>query len=500
MPSELLTLQARALSGAAAKPLEEWLSVACRLMGVERGAVIAAGQGARGQICALRGGEGVPSDVVEEARRRLEGAPPCAGVAWEFVPLVADGETEAIWCGPTPGGVLPPVVAEVGAHIVAYESRRERQGRVTKATRDERRSLQGRLDLAELQLQSYERLRTFEELLQVCEDQGELTEVVEIGLEQLFHDASPALYVVGPHANILVRRDNLGGEVAEVVTMDDCIAMRRGRAHRTGPGQPLRCPHLPPGVQNAVCVPLIGKSETFGMLHVAARDEGEVSQERWRKIETVAATAAHRSAVAMANIRLAASLFDQTRRDTTTGLFNRRYLEEELASMVRRATREETPLSLVIVDVAGYATIAEVFGMHAGAVVLAEMAKLLQQHAREGDLPCRIGRELFALALPGADVEGARVRTEALLTAIGATRLHHGGRALGRLACCAGVAVAPRDGRDAPSLIDAADRAMVHARATGQTCVVVDELAETEGARAPADPGSLRPFGALGGA
>src|SRR5207247_6678261 len=75
-------------------------------------------------------------------------------------------------------------------------------------------------------------------------------------------------------------------------------------------------------------------------------------------------------------------LLDRALRDSLTGLYNRRYLEEELPREVSLARRTGTAFSLIMLDVDHFKSINDQFGHGAGDTVLAHLANLLVSLSR----------------------------------------------------------------------------------------------------------------------
>jgi diguanylate cyclase (GGDEF)-like protein len=101
------------------------------------------------------------------------------------------------------------------------------------------------------------------------------------------------------------------------------------------------------------------------------------------------------------------------------------------------------------------------------------LGKLLQTHTRRGDVACRYGGEEFVVILPGADLETARGRAEALRAAFAEMRSEYEGKILqGTLSL--GVAAFPIHGEQAGELVHAADEALYAAKHAGRNRVVAN--------------------------
>ncbi|SFE45305.1 diguanylate cyclase (GGDEF) domain-containing protein [Actinopolyspora alba] len=95
---------------------------------------------------------------------------------------------------------------------------------------------------------------------------------------------------------------------------------------------------------------------------------------------------------------------EQSLRDTLTGGYNRRYLDERLASLP-----QETPegLGIALVDLDWFKQVNDTFGHVLGDRVLQRVAELLQEELPNGGFCARYGGEEFVLVLPGIDEAGA---------------------------------------------------------------------------------------------
>lgn len=101
-------------------------------------------------------------------------------------------------------------------------------------------------------------------------------------------------------------------------------------------------------------------------------------------------------------------------RDSLTGLYNRRYLDERLAEEFVRAVRYQHPLSVAVIDIDGFKAINDRFSHELGDHTLKVIAELLRQSVREADIVARLGGEEFVVVLLETPLEGARRVCEVL--------------------------------------------------------------------------------------
>ncbi|MBM7808578.1 diguanylate cyclase (GGDEF)-like protein/PAS domain S-box-containing protein [Geodermatophilus bullaregiensis] len=199
---------------------------------------------------------------------------------------------------------------------------------------------------------------------------------------------------------------------------------------------------------------------------LVVRDVSE-QQERQAAVERLNEQLAEQVAVIE---RLRAELAEEAVRDPLTGLHNRRHLDRALAADLARRPRSGE-LSVLVVDVDHFKRVNDRFGHAAGDRVLTAVAAVLDGAVREGDTAARLGGEEFVLVLPGAGRAQALERAERVRSEIAAARHLLGGEALA-VTASVGVAVCPSDGADAAALLEAADRALYTAKATGRDRVV----------------------------
>ena len=251
----------------------------------------------------------------------------------------------------------------------------------------------------------------------------------------------------------------------------DCWALRTGHSHFVPAGDnTARCVHAE-GVENSyVCIPIIAQGETLGILHFQANAEHPQLQESDLSLKN---TFAGQIGLSIANIRLREALRSQSIIDALTGLFNRRYLEEILEREVRRATRSEQPVGVMMLDLDHFKNFNDTYGHEAGDAVLREAAAFLKRSVRAEDIVCRFGGEEFVIILPLADANATQGRAERIRSKVHELTVLHEGKSVGAVTVSVGVAALPAHGESSKALLEAADAALYRAKREGRDRVVM---------------------------
>jgi len=317
------------------------------------------------------------------------------------------------------------------------------------------------------------------ELLESCQSLDEAYAVIAGIVEPLFAGDAGAVYALASSGTVVEAVAAWGSPppVRSVFSPTDCWALRRGRLHVVHEGDvELECPHFEdPVAAGLLCEPLAAQTETLGLIHVQVRRRvaGKARAALLADRERLVKTLGEQLALALANIRLRATLREQSSRDPLTGLFNRRYMEESLDREVRRAAREGYGLGLLMADLDNFKQLNDAFGHAAGDAVLGRIGRFLGAAVRGGDIACRFGGEEFVVILPKASLDDTRRRAEALRDGIKVHELDEPTRLFPPVTVSVGVAVYPDHGISVEQLLLAADSAMYRAKAQGRDLVVV---------------------------
>ena len=173
-------------------------------------------------------------------------------------------------------------------------------------------------------------------------------------------------------------------------------------------------------------------------------------------------------------------LEDLARHDAMTALLNRRGLDEAVDREWRRAQRESTTLSVVMIDVDHFKRFNDRYGHSAGDECLRQVAgALLTVIRRPADSAARYGGEEFALLLPRTDRFGAADIARRLRAALAALAIPHADSPEGVISVSMGIAsIAAIEPGGGPALLTAADQALYAAKNAGRNaiCSAVDGL------------------------
>lgn len=121
---------------------------------------------------------------------------------------------------------------------------------------------------------------------------------------------------------------------------------------------------------------------------------------------TSSATGETRRALAARTEALASQrddAFQMAVTDELTGLYNRRYMRDELSRMTARAARRDLPFAIISLDVDGLKTVNDERGHQAGDALLRGIADALRSVLRTEDIAVRTGGDEFLVLLPDAD-------------------------------------------------------------------------------------------------
>lgn len=153
--------------------------------------------------------------------------------------------------------------------------------------------------------------------------------------------------------------------------------------------------------------------------------------------------------------------------DILTGLPNRQLFDDRLHHAVTRAARDESKLAVMFVDLDHFKHINDSLGHFAGDQVLRITAERLNSCVRDADTVARLGGDEFTLLIENISLNGELERLVDRLLQTLAEPIHLNEREL-FIGTSIGIALFPRDGSSAETLLKNADTAMYRAKAGGR--------------------------------
>ncbi len=298
-------------------------------------------------------------------------------------------------------------------------------------------------------------------------------------LPEMFPNASGILYMYSDNQSELHQVLSFGKHsVGEpIIAPVECASFSRAEivvADYSSPSLSGGCTHLhhrPVGY--SFCAPIEGLEEHFGILtlQVDALPAGETPDSWKAKISIVSAT----FGLFVANQNLHLRFQTHSIRDTLTGLFNRRYMEESLQREVAAATRHRTPIGMIMIHPDAIEALRETRGPHAVEQMLWELAQRLPRYIRYEDIPCRYHNETLCVILPGADLDITEERAEKIRHEIENLQVTYGNTIL-ETTLSIGVAMLPQHANNSSELIELAEQALAQATAKGRNRVCTAQV------------------------
>lgn len=307
---------------------------------------------------------------------------------------------------------------------------------------------------------------------------SEVVSMLEKVLPKLFPGAAGVLYMYGDAQSEMHKIFSFGDYVIsdDVMMPAECASFNLGEIvvnDYTSEECTAGCTHLHYHNQGvAFCAPIEGIEEHFGTLCIQVDEfpEGE-NLEFWKtKVSIVSAT----FGLYVANQNLNIRFQQHSIRDSLTGLFNKRYMEESLRREIFSATRHKTPIGIIMLYPDIIPQLQETRGRHAVEQMLWELGQRLPGYIRNEDVPCRYDGDVFCVIMPGADYKITKDRAEKICHEISLLQVAYGDGIL-KTTLSLGVSVMPVHAVEVKTLIKTAEASMRLASRNGGNRVVMAE-------------------------
>ena len=167
--------------------------------------------------------------------------------------------------------------------------------------------------------------------------------------------------------------------------------------------------------------------------------------------------------------------------DQLTGIPNRRSFDERVNAEWKRAIREVTPISIMVIDVDKFKNYNDTYGHQQGDVALQSVANVFSRSLKpSSDFAARWGGEEFTVLLPNTPLDGALEIAENIRLNIEAMEIPHDDGSKSKVTASIGVTTRmPTQDSKVSAFISIADKALYDAKAAGRNRVFHEVPTET---------------------
>ena len=241
-------------------------------------------------------------------------------------------------------------------------------------------------------------------------------------------------------------------------------------------------------------VPMISEDKVVGVISVQAARPMAFNDHDEKLLISVAGQAA----MAMENARLHQLAQDQAKLDSLTKVYNHGHFLELTRKAVVDSDRDDTQVSLIMLDIDHFKQYNDTYGHVAGDNVLRMLANALKSSVRDTDFVGRWGGEEFCVLLQGVGITEAKRVSRLIRRAVAELYPVDGhGQLIPNPTVSQGISSYPHPSPTASDLIEQADAALYQAKRRGRNQLIVYEAsgmkeATTTTGHLPAYPGMLK--------
>lgn len=318
-------------------------------------------------------------------------------------------------------------------------------------------------------------------------DIGELLDSVLDKVLNVMEFKAGGIFLFDPKTNELALRAYRGVSKRFVKKVEQMVLNEGFSARVAISGKPLLIPDVESdsrlrrmeirseGIHSFAAVPIMAKEQILGIMAVGGHSARQFPPSATYLLSTIAS----QIGMAIDNARLYERALQLAFTDSLTGLYNRRYLLDQLDREFARANRNQSSLSLVMMDVDGLKAINDTFGHNEGDAVLKELGSILKINTRASDIAARWGGDEFVLLTSDTDSKGARRIGERIRSQVERRRPMISGKETS-ISISVGIASYPENASGVTELLKRSDEAMYNAKGLGknQVCVFCNGKSE----------------------
>ncbi|QCI28774.1 GGDEF domain-containing protein [Caminibacter pacificus] len=168
-------------------------------------------------------------------------------------------------------------------------------------------------------------------------------------------------------------------------------------------------------------------------------------------------------------------LHNQNIKDPLTRLYNRRYLENMLPTLIEGAKRRNGKIGFIMLDMDHFKQVNDTYGHDAGDRVLEKLSEIILENIRKSDIPVRLGGEEFLIIATNIKTkEDLRKIADKIRLAVKSQPFYLSSGLYINKTISIGAALFPDDCEDGNECIKLADKALYEAKNQGRDKIVIN--------------------------
>jgi diguanylate cyclase (GGDEF)-like protein len=221
--------------------------------------------------------------------------------------------------------------------------------------------------------------------------------------------------------------------------------------------------------ESIICIPLQTHGRILGVFEIVNVKNISDFESRYLPILTILADYA---AIAIENSQYYDRIYQMTRTDEYTGLYNARYLHQILDEMILEASYDR-PFAVVFVDVDNFKNVVDTAGHLLGSQILKEVGQTISSCLFEQDILIKYGGDEYIIIFPDRDRQEVTALSEKILQTIRETTYLASETHPVNITASFGIAMYPEDARTKKELLMLADDIMYTVKRTTKDSVGV---------------------------
>lgn len=168
-----------------------------------------------------------------------------------------------------------------------------------------------------------------------------------------------------------------------------------------------------------------------------------------------------------------AHLYEMATTDMMTKLKLHHYFQSALAEEIETSLRQNTPFSVIMLDIDHFKKFNDKYGHSCGDHVIKCVSSIIIDNVRQIDIAARYGGEEFIIILPDTDLRAARIVAERIRSRIEKTKIDYDDKTMSVQVSVGLTQFHPHTDKENKSIIQRVDQAMYKAKDNGRNRVEI---------------------------